>query len=272
MILGAIVGDMCGSPYEFGFSETGPMKDRDFPLFSQQSTFTDDSVMTLAVADALLKSYVESNQPISYALVESMRDLGRRYPGAGYGARFMDWLESPIAHPRPYLSLGNGSGMRVSPVAWTFETLGEVELAAAESAKVTHNHPEGIRGAQAVAACIFLARQGCGKQDIRAYVRKRFGYVLDFTLDEIRPSYEFDVTCPGSVPQAITAYLESSGFEDAIRNAVSLGGDADTIGAMAAAIAQAEYGVPADIEAEVRKRLPADLIALNDRFCTVFLA
>ena len=272
MILGAIVGDICGSPYEFGYNETGPMKDYDFPLFSEQGYFTDDSVMTLAVADALLKSYVESSQPLSYALVQSMRDLGRRYPRVGYGERMMNWLESPFAHPRPIMSLGNGSGMRVSPAAWAFDSLGEVELAAAETAKVTHNHPEGIRGAQAIAACIFLARQGNGKQAIRDYVQERFGYALDFTLDEIRPTYGFDATCPGSVPQAITAYLESTGFEDAIRLAVSLGGDADTIGAMTASIAQAEYGIPAWIEAEARKRLPADLLEVNDRFCEVYIA
>jgi len=271
MILGAIVGDMCGSLYEFGYSTKGPMKEYDFPLFSEGSVFTDDSVMTLAVADALLKSYAEGNQPVSYALVESMRELGRRYPRAGYGGRFMNWLESPIAHPRPYLSFGNGSGMRVSPVGWAFDTLGEVELVAAESAKVTHNHPEGIRGAQAIAACVLLARQGKGKQQIREYVRERFGYALDFAIDELRPTYTFDVTCQGSVPQAITAYLESTSFEDAIRRAVSLGGDADTIGEMAASIAQAEYGVPEEIEAEARKRLPADLLAVNDRFCERYL-
>ena len=271
MVLGAIVGDICGSPYEFGYNATGPMKDYDFPLFSKRGFFTDDTVMTLAVADALLKSFAESRQPLSYALVESMRDLGRRYPDVGYGESFGRWLESRVAHPRPYRSIGNGAGMRVSPAAWAFETLGEVELVAGETAKVTHNHPEGIRGAQAVAACVFLARSGRGKQEIRVYVRNQFGYALDFTLDEIRPTYTFDVTCPGSVPQAITAYLESTGFEDAIRKAVSLGGDADTIGAMTAAIAQAEYGVPADIEAEARKRLPADLLEVNDRFCAAFL-
>jgi len=272
MILGAIIGDMVGMPYEWGVDERGPMKSRDFPLFDGRSAYTDDSAMTLAVADAILKSYVESNQPISYALVESMRDIGRRHPDVGYGERFRGWLESRIAHPRPYLSAGNGSAMRVSPVAWAFDTLGEVELAAAETSKVTHNHPEGIRGAQAVAACVFLARTGADKQEIRRYVRERFGYALDFTLDEMRPTYGFDATCAGSVPQAITAYLESAGFEDAIRNAVSLGGDADTMAAMAASIAQAEYGVPADLEREARKRLPADLLEINDRFCAQFLA
>ena len=265
MILGALAGDMSGSPYEFN-----NIKTTDFPLFTEWSEFTDDSVMTLAVADALLSS-ADDAQPLSYALVESMRRLGKRYPNAGYGGRFARWLEDPLAHPRPYKSWGNGSGMRVSPVAWAFGSLELVEYVAAETAKVTHNAPEGICGAQAIAACAFMARTGCANDEIRSYVRERFGYALDFTLDDIRPTYVFDVSCQGSVPQAIEAFLESSSFEDAVRLAVSIGGDSDTIAAMTASIAQARYGVPEDIEQAVRSRLTPDLLEVNDRFCAAYL-
>lgn len=185
MILGAIVGDTIGSVYEFS-----NVKTTDFPLFSEWTEFTDDTVMTLAVADAILKSK-DDLQPISYVLVESMRELGRAYPNAGYGGRFASWLESKLAHPRPYNSWGNGSGMRVSSVAWAFDTLDLVEYVAAESAKVTHNHPEGIKGAQAIAGCIFLARKGKSNEEIREYVSSRHGYDLGFTLEDLRPSYVF---------------------------------------------------------------------------------
>lgn len=263
-ILGACVGDVIGSPYEFS-----NVKTTEFPLFSEWTEFTDDTVMTLAVADALLKSR-DDLQPISYALVESMRELGRAYPNAGYGGRFASWLGSDLAHPRPYNSWGNGSGMRVSPVAWAFDTLELVEYVAAETAKVTHNHPEGVKGAQAIAGCAFLARTGRSDDEIREYACGRHGYDLGFTLDQIRPGYVFDVSCQGSVPQAIETFLEAEGFEDAIRLAVSIGGDSDTIAAMAGAIAHARYGVPADIEKEVRARLPEDLLAINDRFCSAY--
>ena len=264
MILGAIAGDMIGSPYEFW-----NIKTTEFPLFVDRSCFTDDSVMTLAVADGLMNANDDA-QPITYALVSSMRRFGRKYPDAGYGGRFLGWLEDPANSPLPYRSWGNGAGMRVSPVAWAYDNLELVEFVAAESAKVTHNHIEGIRGAQAIAACTFMARKGADNSSIRVYVRSRFGYQLDFTLDEIRDEYTFDVSCQGSVPQAIEAFLEGDGFEDAVRKAVSIGGDSDTIGAMTASIAQARYGVPDSIEAEVRRRLPEDLLSINDRFCSVF--
>lgn len=263
-ILGAIAGDTIGSVFEFS-----NVKSTDFPLFSDWTEFTDDTVMTLAVADAIMKSE-DNAQPISYAFVESMRELGRQYPNAGYGGRFASWLESGLAHPRPYNSWGNGSGMRVSPVAWAYDTLELVEYVAAESAKVTHNHPEGVKGAQAIAGCTYLARIGKSNDEIRDYACSHYGYTLDFTLDEIRDGYVFDVSCQGSVPQAIEAFLESADFENAIRLAISIGGDSDTIGAMTGAIAQGRYGVPIEIEEDVRSRLPEELLAINDRFCSAY--
>ena len=264
MILGALAGDMIGSPYEFG-----NIKTTEFPLFIEDSHFTDDSVMTLAIADGLMEA-AEDIQPITYSLVSCMRTLGRKYPNAGYGDRFAGWLDDPLNRPFPYRSWGNGAGMRVSPVAWAYDSLDLVEFVAAETAKVTHNHAEGVRGAQAIAGCTYLARIGKGNDEIRGYVRNQIGYALDFTLDGIRDEYSFDVSCQGSVPQAIEAFLESDGFEDAVRKAVSIGGDSDTIGAMTASIAQGRYGVPEDIERVVRARLPEDLLEINDRFCTLF--
>lgn len=264
MILGAIVGDTIGSCYEFH-----NVKTTEFDLFTRWTAFTDDTVMTLAVAEALMDAD-QGAQPISYALVESMRRLGRRYPDAGYGGQFARWLAERGAHPRPYGSWGNGSAMRVSPVAWAFDSLELVEYVAAETAKVTHNAPEGICGAQATAACIFMARTGAANDQIREYVRGRFGYALDFTLDDIRPGYIFDVSCQGSVPQAIEAFLEGGDFEDTVRKAISIGGDSDTIAAIAGAIAQGRYGVPCELEQEVRARLTADLIEINDLFCASY--
>lgn len=264
MILGAAAGDIVGEIYEFN-----NLRSEEFPLFAEESTFTDDTVMTYAVADALLRAFDEG-EPISTALIECMREYGRRHPMRGYGFRFDNWLHSDRTHPEPYNSWGNGSAMRVSPAAWVCSTLESVEFVAAETAKVTHNHPEGIRGAQATASCIYLARIGTSNDDIRTFVSTRYGYDMDFTLDQIRPTYEFVESCQGSVPQAIEAFLESDGFEDAIRKAISIGGDSDTIGAIAASIAQGRYGVPDEIEAEVRPRLTSDLLAINDRFCERF--
>ena len=240
---GAILGDIIGSPYEFDFNN---YKSKDFPLFCRHSEFTDDTVMTLAVAKALLDTCGQDDAAIKAALVHQMQQLGRAYPGRGYGTRFIGWLYEDA--PRPYNSYGNGSAMRVS--------------AAAELAEVTHNHPEGIKGAQATAAAMFLARTGSSKADIRTYVEREFGYDLSRSCDEIRPDYHHVESCQETVPQAITAFLESSDFEDALRTAVSLGGDSDTLAAITGSIAEAFYGVPENLKAECRRRLTPELEAL----------
>lgn len=241
-MLGAILGDIVGSPYEFDSDKT-----KDFLLFSPQCRPTDDSIMTIAVGCACVEADCHDEDAFKRTLVEKMRELGRLYREAGYGAMFYRWLMSDSM--QAYNSFGNGSAMRVSPTAYAVDTLEDVELLAKWSAEVTHNHPEGIKGAQAVAAAIFLARTGSGKQEIKQYIEEKY-YDLDFTLDEIRDGYGFDVTCRGSVPQAIECFLEAEDYEDAIRNAVSLGGDADTQAAMAGAIAEAFFGIPEDIQEE----------------------
>ncbi|MCL2463698.1 MAG: ADP-ribosylglycohydrolase family protein [Micrococcales bacterium] len=266
-MLGAIVGDMVGSPYEFGWDA----KTTDFELFSDESGFTDDTVMTLAVGQALLDVAGDATAA-GAALVAAMRDFGRRYPHpkGGYGGRFAAWLQSP--DPAPYGSFGNGSAMRVSAVGWLFDTLDDVERWAAITARVTHNHHEGVKGARATAAAIFLARtQGpsaTAKAQLRAYLEERFEYNLSRTLDQIRPGYHHVESCQETVPEAITAYLEADGFEQTVRLAVSLGGDADTLGAIAGSIAEAAYGVPPAIRDEALRRLPGDLRAVLDRFAS----
>ena len=241
-MLGAIIGDIIGSPYEFDSD-----KDKDFLLFSPECRPTDDSVMTIAVGCACVEADLHDEIDFKTTLIERMRELGRMFRHAGYGGRFYRWLMSDTMWP--YGSYGNGSAMRVSPVAYAAKTLEEAERLAKWSAEVTHNHPEGIKGAQAVAGAIFLARKGASKAEIKKYIEDNY-YTLNFTLDEIRPKYSFDVTCEGSVPQAIECFLEAEDYEDAIRNAVSLGGDADTQGAMAGAIAEAFFGIPDEIQKE----------------------
>lgn len=239
-MLGAIIGDIVGSPYEF----TGrSIKTTDFPLFSTRSRFTDDTVMTCAVAQALLEKPGTEQEERDH-LMDAMHSLGREFPKAGYGQRFVLWVYG--RKRQPLGSFGNGSAMRVSAVGWMYDTLAEVEHHAAISAAVSHNHPEGIKGAQSVAGSIFLARNGASQQDIRQYVTGRYDYDLTRTLDEIRPGYYHIETCQQSVPEAITAFLESTSYEDAIRKAVSLGGDSDTQAAIAGSIAQAFYGVIAE--------------------------
>lgn len=236
-MLGAIIGDIAGSVYEWN-----RIKSKEFPLFRTDCFFTDDTVMTLAVAEGLMNGGKEKD------FINAMRKYGNLYPDAGYGGRFSGWLISD--KPEPYHSWGNGSAMRVSPVAWAFDTLEEVEQAAAVTAAVTHNHPEGIKGAQAAAACIFLARTGRGKAEIKAYVETVYDYNLNRTLDEIRPGYQFNESCQKTVPEAILAFMESTDFEDAIRNAISLGGDSDTLAAIAGSIAEAAYGIPEEIKTQ----------------------
>lgn len=241
-MLGAIIGDIVGSPYEFESDKT-----KDFPLFIPQCRPTDDSIMTIAVGCACAEADCYDEDNFERTLIEKMRELGRMYCGAGYGGMFYRWLMSD--HMQAYNSFGNGSAMRVSPTAYAVDTLEDVERLAKWSAEVTHNHPEGVKGAQAVAAAILLARTGSSKDEIKRYIENKY-YDLDFTLDEIRPGYSFDVTCQGSVPQAIMCFLEAEDYEDAIRNAVSLGGDADTQAAMAGAIAEAFFGIPEEIQEE----------------------
>ena len=249
-MLGAISGDVIGSVYEHW-----PVKEKDFPLFHHECGFTDDTVLTGAIADALLEGE-------SYA--SAMQRWARRFPTRGYGIRFAQWFMA--ASPEPYNSFGNGSAMRVSPVAWWFDDESRVLAEAERTAACTHDHPEGIRGARAVALAVYLARQGEGMEAIRERVTGESGYDLETPLGVIRPQYSFDVTCQGSVPQAIRAFLEADSVEDAIRNAISLGGDADTQAAIAGSIAEAAWGVPEDLAKTVLKKLPDDMKAVIDAF------
>ena len=257
---GAILGDMIGAPYEFDRSP----KVKNFPLFSKKSQFTDDSVMTIAVAVALFDALPDAaDEWTEQRLVTSMQKWGRKYPHAGYGGNFRWWLRAK--DPQPYGSYGNGSAMRVSAAGWLYETLEKTEHMAELTAKVTHNHPEGIKGAVVTAGIIFLARTGTSKDEIRAYAEGK-GYDLSRTCDEIRPSYHHVESCQETVPEAITAFLEGVDFEDVIRTAVSLGGDCDTLTCIAGAMAEAFYGVPTELKAECEKRLPEDMREILYRF------
>ena len=255
-MLGALVGDIVGSVYEFANT-----KSTDFELFTPWSSYTDDSVMTLAVA----KWLVEDEAHTIHYLIYCMQELGNRYPNAGYGGNFGWWLRQD--DPKPYNSWGNGAGMRVSPVGLYAKTLDEALALAAITASVSHNHPEGVKGAQAVASCVFLAKEGKAKTEIKAYVQNTFGYNLNRKIAEIRPRYGFDVSCQGSVPESIIAFLEGNSFEEVLRLAISLGGDSDTIGAMAGAIAACVYPIPDDIEKRCDAILTEDLRKIKDRFC-----
>ena len=258
---GAILGDIIGSPYEFDRGN----KSKDFPLFSRNSEFTDDSVMTLAVADAFLSLPPEASEvEIRRFLVRSMQTYGRKYPYAGYGGMFHRWLRD--TNPQPYGSYGNGSAMRVSSVGWLFDDLQTVRHMARLSAEVTHNHPEGIKGAEATASAIYLARTGSTKAEIKAYIEANFHYDLSRTCDEIRPAYRHVESCQETVPEAITAFLEGESFEDVIRTAVSLGGDCDTLTCIAGSIAEGFYGVPEELKKQCRERLPEDLRKVLRRF------
>ncbi|HTN29024.1 MAG TPA: ADP-ribosylglycohydrolase family protein [Burkholderiales bacterium] len=250
-MLGAIAGDMIGVPWE-ALGE----KRYDFPLFTEFSRFSDDTVMALAIAHALLEKR-------DYA--ETMRDFGRRYPAIGYGGHFERWIYD--ATMGPYNSYGNGGAMRASPIGYAAGTAEQALAKAEQCAAPTHNHPEGIKGAQAVALAVFLARSGAPKAEIRREIATRIGYDLGRTVDEIRPAYTFDVAAERSVPEAIICFLDAGDFEGAVRNAISLGGDADTMACIAGAIAEAHWGgVPESIAAEVRKRLPQEFLDLLERF------
>lgn len=250
-MIGAIAGDIIGSVYE-----SRPIKTKDFPLFHPACRFTDDSVLTIAVARAILENRDYQS---------CVHETGRRYPNAGYGGSFIRWLRSD--NPAPYHSWGNGSAMRVSPVGFAFDDIGTVIEEAGKSAAISHDHPEGVKGAQAVAAAVYHARTTRDKKTIKKEVAALSGYDLDRPLEKIRPSYGFDVSCQGSVPEAIIAFLASDSYEDAVRNAVSLGGDADTQACIAGGIAEAFYGgVPAHIAGPVKTHLPADLGSVVTRF------
>jgi len=255
---GAILGDIIGSPYEFDCGN----KSKEFPLFVKNSVFTDDTVMTVAVAEAFLNA-PDDDVEIRCRLIKAMQRYGRRYPHAGYGLRFSRWLDA--RHPEPYNSWGNGSAMRVSPVAWLYQDLETVRSMARLSAEVTHNHPEGIKGAEATASAIFLARTGKTKAEIKAYIEENFHYDLSRTCDEIRPAYRHVESCQETVPEAITAFLEGESFEDVIRTAVSLGGDCDTLACIAGSIAEGFYGVPEELKAECRNRIPREFADILNR-------
>ncbi|MEE4241478.1 MAG: ADP-ribosylglycohydrolase family protein [Desulfopila sp.] len=250
-MIGAIAGDIIGSAYEHA-----PIKTKEFPLFHPLCRFTDDSVLTAGVALAIL-----TNRPY----IEVLWEMGRRYPSAGYGSSFLAWLH--CSDPKPYNSWGNGAAMRVSPVGFAFADEEEVLLQAAKSAEISHNHPEGIKGAQATALAVYLAGNGSSKEAIRTVIAERFGYDLQHRVDDIRPWYSFDISCQGSVPQALIAFFDSDSYEDAVRNAVSLGGDSDTLACITGGIAEAFYGgLPAEILEGVQGYLSTELWEI----CTAF--
>ena len=258
---GAILGDIIGSPFEFDMGN----KSKEFPLFSKNSTFTDDSVMTIAVGNAFLDAQPNADiEWIRHRLVSSMKQYGKMFPRAGYGGMFRRWLKCD--DPQPYGSFGNGSAMRVSSAAWLYNDLETVRSMARLSAEVSHNHPEGIKGAEATASAIFLARTGSTKEEIKAYIVDNFGYDLSRTCDEIRPGYHHVETCQETVPEAITAFLEGESFEDVIRTAVSLGGDCDTLTCISGSIAEGFYGIPEELKQECRNRLPEELRKVLDQY------
>jgi len=256
-MIGAIAGDIIGSVYEHR-----PIRNKNFPLFDSRCTFTDDSVLTVAIALAILskRSYQE-------AVVE----IGRRYPTAGYGGFFLRWLFS--SNPQPYNSWGNGAAMRVSPVGFAFNTIEEVLEEAEKTAVISHNHPEGIKGAQATALAVFLARTEHDKEKIREQIGRRFGYDLQRSVEQIRPAYGFEISCQKTVPEAIVAFLDSQSYEDTVRNAISLGGDSDTLSCIAGGIAEAYYGeVPPDIRAKVQECLPSFLWKITNLFYRAYVS
>lgn len=258
---GTILGDIIGCPFEFDRGD----KTKDFKLFSRRSHFTDDSVMTLAVCEALLKVGQDATvKEIGDAVITSMQSWGRRYPHEGYGGYFRCWLTA--RHPEPYNSFGKGSAMRVSAAGWLYDSLEKTRVVAKATANVTHNHPEGIKGAEATASAIFMARNGSSKEEIKKYIENEFHYDLNRTLDEIRPSFHMHETCQKTVPEAIIAFLEAKDFEDAIRNAVSLGGDTDTLGAITGSIAEAYFGIPEALRSECRNRINKDMRDVVDTF------
>lgn len=256
-MIGAIVGDIVGSKYEFH-----NIKTKDFPLFSEGCRFTDDTVMTIAVYKAL-KECEGDYSNLSQKAIESMQGLGKTFWKAGYGGNFFLWLGSK--EPKPYGSYGNGSAMRVSPVAYFARNLDEVKFLSNEVTKVTHNHPEGLKGAEATAVAVWLALNKKSKQEIKEYIEQNY-YALDFDYDDLKQNYKYSMACQNSVPQAIYCFLISNNFEDAIRNVVSIGGDCDTTGEICGAIAGAYYGVPQNIKEEALSYLDEKLLEIIKDF------
>lgn len=252
-MIGAIIGDIVGSSYEF---RRVKVKTTDFELFPRDAKFTDDTVLTMAVANSILREE---------KIVESLKKFGNRYPHAGYGGRFANWLRT--ASSQPYYSFGNGSAMRVSPIGFIYDDVVKVNEEAKKSAECTHNHPEGIKGAQATAVAIFMAKDGYSKDGIKNVLESFFKYDLSRKLADIRLHYKFEVSCQKSVPEAIIAFLESDNFEDAIRKSISLGGDTDTQACITGGIAQAFYkNIPKNMVEEARKRLPEEFLDILDEF------
>lgn len=262
-LYGAILGDIIGVPYEFDRNK--PVSKDSFPLFCAESNFSDDTVTTIAVADAVMKSAKEEDVRVFFnTLVTTLQTWCRKYPRRGYGGGFRKWIGDK--NPKPYNSYGNGSAMRVSSAGWFFDNIYDTRECARTTARITHNHKEGVRGAMATASAIFLARTGASKEDIKNYVEYEFGYDLNRKIDDIRIYYRHTEKIWETVPEAVIAFLESTDFESAIRNTVWLGGDVDTVGAITGSIAEAFYGVPDDLIAECRKRLPKEMLEVIDRF------
>ena len=261
-MLGAVCGDIAGSVHEFHALKDGADWNS-FPLLTKKNYFTDDSILTFAVAKALMSPY-KSDEELKEHIVDNFHEFAKRYPHGGYGGRFARWLMN--GEREPYNSFGNGSAMRVSPAGWIANSLQETERMAKLTAEVTHNHPEGIKGARSVAGAIFLARNGASKEEIKNYIESKYGYDLSRSLAEIQPDYSFNETCQGSVPEALVAFLESENFEDAIRKAIWLRGDADTQAAIAGSVAEAFYGMPEELRADTEKYLTDDLYEIYENW------
>ena len=253
MIYGAIIGDIVGSRFEFDKSP----KTKHFSFFDHRCKFTDDTIMTIAVAKALMMP-ANTEDERKKNIITQLKKFGRKYPYAGYGRAFMGWLMDNDSSP--YNSWGNGSAMRCSIVGWLYDNIDTTFTVAKNTAEVTHNHPEGIKGAQATAAVIYMARKRYSKNDIKSYIEKRFGYNLNRTCAEISPTYKHTESCQETVPEAIICFLEGTDFEDVIRNCIYIGGDTDTLGAIAGAMAEAYYGVPEEFKREVSRYLDRDLL------------